>query len=56
MIVADADVPFPVIRALKVLQYPIATFDEIGAPVRPDKALHVDRGIRNLIHKLTSNR
>ena len=39
MIVADADVPFPVIRALKILQYPIATFDEIGAPVRPDKAL-----------------
>ena len=39
MLVADADVPFPVIRALKILQYPIATFDEIGAPVRPDKAL-----------------
>lgn len=42
MLVADADVPFPVIRALKILQYPIATFDEIGAPVRPDKALMED--------------
>ena len=39
MLVADADVPFPVIRGLKILRYPIATFDEIGAPVRPDKAL-----------------
>lgn len=39
MLVADADVPFPVIQALKTLQYPIATFDEIDAPVRPDKAL-----------------
>ena len=40
MLVADADVPFPVIRALKILQYPpIATFDDISAPVRPDKAL-----------------
>ena len=39
MLVADADVPYPVIQALKILQYPIATFDDIGAPVRPDKAL-----------------
>ncbi len=39
MLVTDADVPFPVVRALKILQYPTATFDEIGAPVRPDKAL-----------------
>ena len=39
MLVADADVPLPVVRALKILQYPIATYDEIGAPVRPDKAL-----------------
>jgi len=39
MLVADADVPFPVIRALKILQFPIATFDDIGAPIRPDKAL-----------------
>lgn len=39
MLVADADVPYPVIRALKILQYPIATFDDIDAPVRPDKAL-----------------
>ncbi|MXY46004.1 MAG: hypothetical protein F4Y44_03260 [Chloroflexi bacterium] len=51
MLVTDADVPFPVIRALKILQYPIATFDEIGAPVRPDKALmeHVLRYSRVLI-------
>lgn len=39
MLVADADVPYPVIRALKVLRYPIVTYDEIGAPVRPDTAL-----------------
>lgn len=39
MLVADADVPFPVIRALKILRYPLITYDEIGAPVRPDTAL-----------------
>ena len=39
MLIADADVPGPVISALKILQYPIATFQEIGAPVRPDSAL-----------------
>ena len=39
MLVADADVPYPVIRALKILRYPIVTYDEIGAPVRPDTAL-----------------
>ena len=51
MLVADADIPIPVIRALKILQYPIATFDDIGAPVRPDKALmeHVLQHSRVLI-------
>ncbi len=39
MLVADADVPAPVISALKLLRYPIVTCNEIGAPVRPDKAL-----------------
>lgn len=39
MLVADADVPGPVISALKTLQYPIVTFRDIGAPVRPDTAL-----------------
>ena len=39
MLVADADVPSPVIRALQTLRYPIVTYDEIGAPVRPDTAL-----------------
>lgn len=39
MLVADADVPGPVISALKTLQYPIVTFREIGAPVRPDTDL-----------------
>ena len=39
MLVADADVPGPVIDALKVLQYPIATYDDIGAPIRPDTEL-----------------
>ena len=31
--------PGPVISALKILQYPIVTFRDIGAPVRPDTAL-----------------
>ena len=55
MLVADADIPFPVIRALKILQYPIATFDDIGAPVRPDKALmeHVLQHSRVLITRDT---
>ena len=39
MLVADADVPGPVISALKILKYPIATYRDIGAPVRPDTAL-----------------
>jgi hypothetical protein len=39
MLVADADVPGPVIAALKILRYPIATHVDIGAPVRPDTAL-----------------
>ena len=39
MLVADADVPGPVIAALKILRYPIATYDDIGAPVSPDTAL-----------------
>ena len=39
MLVADADVPGPVIRALQALKYPIKTYHEIGAPVRPDSAL-----------------
>ena len=39
MLVADADVPGPVITALKVLRYPVVTFQDIGAPIRPDTAL-----------------
>ena len=39
MLVADADVPGPVITALKALSYPIVTFQDIGAPIRPDTAL-----------------
>lgn len=39
MLVADADVPRPVVDALKILRYPIATYEEIGAPARPDTAL-----------------
>ncbi len=39
MLVTDADVPYPVIRALKILRYPIVTYGENGAPVRPDTAL-----------------
>ena len=39
MLIADADVPGPVIAALKTLKYPIATYQDIGAPVRPDTAL-----------------
>ena len=39
MLVTDADVPYPVIRALKILRYPIVTYGEIGAPARPDTAL-----------------
>lgn len=39
MLVADADVPGPVINALKTLQYPISTYEDIGAPIRPDTAL-----------------
>ena len=39
MLVADADVPGPVITALKALRYPIVTFQDIGAPIRPDTAL-----------------
>ena len=39
MLVADADVPGPVVDALKVLRYPIATYEDIGAPARPDTAL-----------------
>ena len=39
MLVADADVPSQVVDALKILKYPIATYQDIGAPVRPDSAL-----------------
>lgn len=55
MLVADADVPMPVIRALQAVQYPIVTYNEIGAPVRPDKALmqHVLRHSRVLITRDT---
>ena len=45
MLVADADVPRPVVDALKTLRYPIATYDDIGAPARPDTAL-MDHWIR----------
>ena len=55
MLIADADVPYPVIQALKILRYPIASFDDIGAPVRPDKALmeHVLRHSRVLVTRDT---
>ena len=39
MLIADADVPGPVIAALKAVKYPIATYQDIGAPIRPDTAL-----------------
>ena len=45
MLVADADVPGPVVDALKILRYPIATYEDIGAPARPDTAL-MDHCIR----------
>ncbi len=45
MLVADADVPRPVVDALKILRYPIATYEDIGAPARPDTAL-MDHCIR----------
>ena len=45
MLVADADVPGPVVDALNILRYPIATYEDIGAPARPDTAL-MDHCIR----------
>ena len=39
MLVTDADVPGPVVHPLKILRYPIVTFQDIEAPVRPDTAL-----------------
>ena len=39
MLVADADVPGPVLSSLRAVDFPIASFREIGAPVRPDSAL-----------------
>ena len=51
MLVADADVPGPVISALKTLQYPIVTFRVIGAPVRPDTAL-IEHMLSNSDHRV----
>ena len=39
MLVADADVPGPVLNGLRAVEFPIVSFREIGAPVRPDSAL-----------------
>lgn len=39
MLVADADVPGPVLSGLRAVEFPIVSFREIGAPVRPDSAL-----------------
>ena len=39
MLVADADVPGPVLQKLRAIDFPIVSFREIGAPVRPDSAL-----------------
>ena len=38
-LIADADVPAPVVTALKAVRYDIKTWDEIGLPLRPDAEL-----------------
>ena len=38
-LVADADIPEPVIRSLQILKYDIVRYSEIGLPSRPDRAL-----------------
>lgn len=39
MLVADADVPRPVIAALQAVGYDVKSYSELGLPVRPDEAL-----------------
>jgi hypothetical protein len=39
MLVADADVPDPVIEALKILGYGIVRYNELNLPIRPDGPL-----------------
>lgn len=39
MLIADADVPDPVVQALQILGYGIVRYAELNIPVRPDKAL-----------------
>ena len=39
MLVADADLPEPVMKALRAVRYPIARYSDLGLPVRPDGAL-----------------
>lgn len=38
-LVADADVPDPVLSALQAVRYDIVRHDELGIPVRPDEEL-----------------
>jgi len=38
-LIADADVPAQVLSALRVLSFDIATLEELGIPVRPDRDL-----------------
>jgi hypothetical protein len=38
-LVADADIPEPVIRSLQIVKYDIVRYSEIGLPSRPDRAL-----------------
>lgn len=37
MLIADADIPYPVVQALKILEYEIATLEESNLPIRPDR-------------------
>ncbi len=39
MLVADADLPEPVMKALRAVRYPIARYSDLGLPVRPAGAL-----------------
>ncbi len=38
-LVADADIPVPVIRSLQAIKYDIVRYSELGLPTRPDTAL-----------------
>lgn len=39
MLIADGDVPDPVITSLQAVQFPIVRYKELALPVRPDKQL-----------------